>query len=114
MPEVGVTINGRNYQIACDDGQEEHLAHLAAYVDKRVQELVAAMGQVGDSRLLVMASLLVADELSEAYASLQKRGVDNDGELGPGPVSVDNASMVSALESVAQRIEGIAAGLERS
>ena len=68
MAQVEVTINGRNYQIACDDGQEAHLAQLGEYIDKRVQELVSAVGQVGDSRLLVMTSLLLADELSETYA----------------------------------------------
>ena len=55
MPEVDVAINGRNYQIACGDGEEAHLAQLGEYVDRRVKELVTAVGQVGDSRLLVMA-----------------------------------------------------------
>ena len=72
MPQVDVHVNGRRYQIACDEGQEEHLTQLAEYVDKRVQELVGAVGQVGDARLLVMTSLLVADELSEAYSTLEE------------------------------------------
>ena len=72
MAQVEVKINGRNYQIACDDGQEAHLAQLGEYIDKRVQELVSAVGQVGDSRLLVMTSLLLADELSETYADLNR------------------------------------------
>ena len=69
MSQIDVTVNGRSYSIACDDGQEDHLRDLAAYVDKRVQELVATLGQVGDLKLLVMASLLIADELSEAFAA---------------------------------------------
>ena len=64
MAQVDVAINGRSYQIACDDGQEAHLSQLGQYVDKRVRELVSAVGQIGDSRLLVMASLLIADELA--------------------------------------------------
>ena len=72
MPQVGIVINGRSYRIACDDGQEEHLKELAQLVDKRVAELVATMGQVGDTRLLVMASLLVADELAGAYAEVDR------------------------------------------
>ena len=48
MAQVEVKINGRNYQIACDDGQEAYLAQLGEYIDKRVQELVSAVGQVGD------------------------------------------------------------------
>jgi cell division protein ZapA len=70
MAQLTVTINGRNYQVACDDGQEAHLARLGTYIDNRVKELVAAVGQVGDARLLVMVSLLLADELSDAYSSL--------------------------------------------
>ena len=70
MAEVEVTINGRKYQIACDDGQEAHLLQLGEYIERRVQELVATVGQVGDSRLLVMTSLLVADELAETHADL--------------------------------------------
>ena len=72
MAQVEVSINGRNYQIACDDGQEGHLVQLGEYVDRRVKELVTAVGQVGDSRLLVMVSLLIADELAETYAELKK------------------------------------------
>ena len=67
MGQVTVTINGRNYEIACDDDQESQLVRLAAFIDKKVAALVSSVGQVGDTRLLVMASLLLADEVSEAY-----------------------------------------------
>ncbi|MBT6885140.1 MAG: cell division protein ZapA, partial [Rhodospirillaceae bacterium] len=53
MAQVTVDINERSYQIACDDGQEAHLTRLGNYIDNRVQELIAAVGQVGDARLLV-------------------------------------------------------------
>ncbi len=52
MAQVTVTINSRKYQIACEDGQEAHLTRLSNYVDKRLGELVAAVGQVGDAQLL--------------------------------------------------------------
>ena len=61
MPELTVEINGREYQVACDDGQEEHLTKLARFVDKKMGELVGAVGQIGDARLLVMTGLLIAD-----------------------------------------------------
>lgn len=114
MPQVDVTINGRHYQIACDEGQEAHLAQLASYVDDRVQELVAAIGQVGDARLLVMTSLLVADELSEAYATLTEAGLGPRTD-GLGPISIgDREDAIAArIEQMAERIESIAAGLER-
>ncbi len=59
LGQVNVEINSRKYQIACDDGQEAHLSRLGSYVDNRIGELVAAVGQIGDARLLVMASLCV-------------------------------------------------------
>ena len=71
MASVNVTINGRSYQIACDDGQEAHLKRLGSYIDKRIAELVASVGQIGDARLLVMVSLLIADEMSDAYSKLE-------------------------------------------
>lgn len=101
MAQVDVTVNGRSYRIACDDGQEGHLTELAAFVDGKVAELVAALGQVGDARLLVMASLLIADELSETYAALRE---------GQGSASVE-AHEAAAANRLAERIERIAARL---
>ena len=117
MPQVDVHINGRRYQIACDEGQEEHLSQLAEYVDKRVQELVGAVGQVGDARLLVMTSLLVADELSEAYSALEENVDSGDGNgVGPGSVAAHEReeAMASMLEAMASRIETLASGLEQT
>ena len=111
MAHILVDINGRRYEIACDDGQEANLTRLAAYVDKRVRELVAAIGQVGDDRLLVMASLLVADELSDAYTELDVlRGT------GEGPVEGSEAedALLADLFSLAERIEALADRFEKS
>ncbi|WP_422004159.1 cell division protein ZapA [Pyruvatibacter mobilis] len=55
MPQVTVKINGRSYTLACDDGEEEHLEGLAAYLDKHVTTLAQGVGQVGDQRLMLMA-----------------------------------------------------------
>ncbi len=109
MAHVSVTINGRIYQIACDDGQEANLTRLADYVDKRVGELVAAVGQVGDDRLLVMASLLVADELSDAATRL-------DGLDGPDDSDSlrDEEALIANIDTLAERIENIAQRLEQS
>jgi cell division protein ZapA len=113
MPQVDVSINGRRYQIACDEGQEDHLSRLAEYVDKRVQELVGAVGQVGDARLLVMTSLLVADELAEAYSALEEKddGADGDG-AGAAAARERDETLASIMESMALRIEGVADGLD--
>jgi cell division protein ZapA len=103
MAQVEVTINGREYRIACDDGQEGHLEGLAAYVDRRVSELVSAVGQVGEARLLVMVSLLIADELSETFASL---------ETGGAAAGEASERLAQATEALAEKIENIAARLE--
>jgi cell division protein ZapA len=68
--QVSVKINNRTYQVGCEDGQAEHVERLASYLDRRVAELAGEVGQVGDARLLVMASLLIADELADTYDEL--------------------------------------------
>ena len=112
MSQITVTVNGRKYDIACDDGQEAHLTRLAQYVDRRVDELIAAVGQVGDARLLVMASLLVADELSEVYTELDSlrnnRRPNAIAQSGSGPVSPND------LNRLAERVEKIAEALEQA
>jgi cell division protein ZapA len=105
MAQVSITINNRKYQVSCDDGQEAHLTRLGDYVDKRLDELVAAVGQVGDSRLLVMVSLLLADELSDLYAK-------SDGDDSSS--ARDDEDISATVEKMAQRIENIAAGLEQA
>jgi len=65
MSEVTVTINGRTYKMSCDDGQERHLLGLAEHVSRHVESLKEHVGQVG-TRLLLMAAIMVADELGEA------------------------------------------------
>jgi cell division protein ZapA len=108
MPEVDVAINGRNYRIACGDGEEAHLAQLGEYVDRRVKELVAAVGQVGDSRLLVMVSLMIADELAETYADLKNASSEAEGAVSPQQLEDRVAEIVDAA---ATRIEAATAGL---
>ena len=111
MAQVEVKINGRNYQIACDDGQEAHLAQLGEYIDKRVQELVSAVGQVGDSRLLVMTSLLLADELSETYADLKRTSGAADAAISAEEMEERLAGIVDAATA---RIEAVTRDLSET
>jgi cell division protein ZapA len=107
MAQVDIRINNRPYRIACDDGQEEHLTRLAEFVDKRVQELVGSVGQVGEDRLLVMASLLIADELSETFAQIDTAAL-------PETAASDEeaeARRVLAIEALTDRIERVATRL---
>lgn len=113
MAQVTVTINGRNYVIACDEGQEAHLARLGRYLDKRAKQLTASVGQINESLLLVMVSLLVTDELSDAYGEIEtlrtERGV-------PSGASKQQAEDYTAgrIDAVAQSIETLARSLERA
>ena len=117
MTQISLTINDRNYEVTCDDGQEEHLRRLAGHLDERVRALAGAVGPVGEGRLLVMASLVVADELFEAYKEIHAfKGAAEGAAPGsaPGDASGNapgDAGAAEALEACAQRIETIAARL---
>ncbi len=106
MTQISLTINDRAYDVTCDDGQEGHLRKLAEHLDERVRDLAVAVGQVGEGRLLVLASLVVADELFEAYKELHALKAGADPKAAPG----DQAA-AETLETCAQRIEAIAARL---
>ena len=107
MAHVELEINERKYHIACDNGQEEHLKKLGDYIENRVQKLVASIGQVGDSRLLVMVSLLIADELSESDSAINTLR----GEDGAVAHLKDEENLSLTIESLAERIERVAESL---
>jgi len=127
MGQLSITVNGRSYQIACEEGQEKHLGELGAYLDKRVKDLVGQVGQVGDTRLLVMVALLIADELSELYDELDTvRGEKSAPSAASMPSAapiqsalpialelIPESEMADRLEAAARTIEDIAARLER-
>ena len=114
MGQVAITLNGRSYQLACEDGQEEHLRALGVDLDRRIADLVAKMGQVGDMRLVLMAALLVADELADARAALAG-GRPRAAPGAPGPRAEEEAraaeKIAAGVESLAARIESIAGRL---
>ena len=106
MAQVDVSVNGQSYRIACEDGQEDRLVDLATMVDEKVLELVNQIGQVGSNRLLVMAALIIADEL-----------VDLKNEAGSLQEQKDNTNQqdtVLALQEITKRIEKIADQVERA
>ena len=72
MGQVSVPVNGRSYAISCDDGQETRIRRLAQYVDAKVAEFVGSVGQCGEARLLLLAALVIADELSDANDALER------------------------------------------
>ena len=72
MGQVTVTVNTRTYTLGCDDGEEEHVLHLSKYIDTRLAELIAHVGQVGEARLLLMVALVLSDELLGAQDQSRK------------------------------------------
>lgn len=72
MGAVSVPVNGHSFTITCDDGQEARTRRLAQYVDAKVGQFVASVGQVGDAKLLLLAALVIADELADANDALER------------------------------------------
>jgi cell division protein ZapA len=110
LAQVDITINGKTYRMACDEGQEQRIIDLGNMVDAHVSDLVQQVGQVGDTRLMVMASLLVADELVDLRDAEQALDDDEDEDFSPSEVE----EMALAMEGLAERIEGIADRLDAS
>ena len=106
MAQVTVTINGRSYPVACDAGEEERITELARYIDAKVKGFAQDVGQIGEARLLVMAALLLADELAEAH---EAKGTSISAVNG---AAREDAKLAAGIDSLAQRIEVIAAKLE--
>ena len=111
MPLVNVLINGRAYTVACDDGEEDRLRDVSQILDKRVRELASSVGQVGDSRILVMAGLVICDELSESLSRLSE--LENEVAALKQKLNNDTGSSENALaemiEKTSERLESIAA-----
>ena len=95
MPQVSVTINGRQFRMACENGEEAHVARLAEDLDQRITRLRTRFGEIGDTRLTVMAALTLADELSETKERLARM----EGEIG----RLQEASLASAEQAQAMQ-----------
>ncbi len=119
MSHINVTINGRQYRMACEEGQEVRLLKLAEDLESRVEELRGKFGEIGDARLTVMAALTVCDELLDANARI--RALEEEVELSrhqriatTDRARVTQAAVVNALNSAADRIEKTAQVLNRT
>lgn len=117
MAQVDIGINGQSYRIACDDGQEEHVSHLAKYLDHRVGELVESVGQVGEARLLLLAALLVIDELAEADQLAEEMRGQIEEATASGQHGATEAAAEAAddlMNRLAERLENIAGSLDNA
>lgn len=107
MAQVTLRINGYAYTVGCKDGEEQHLQQMAEEVERRIEGIRSAIGQSGESRMLVMAALMMADDLYEAERRLQ---------AGPaGAVTArPDPKLGRKLGKLAKQAEDIATRLEQS
>ena len=105
MANIDIDVAGRRYNVACRDGEEDHLRSLAAIVDRRAHDAAEAVGGLTETRQLLFAALLIADDLKEARAGA--------GLPDPTPPAPDPA-LAEGLERVAARMENLAETLEQS
>jgi cell division protein ZapA len=116
---VSVTINGRQYRMACEVGQEQQLLDLADSLESRIQSLRGKFGEIGDARLIVMAALMASDELLDARGKIAALERERDALRDGSSEFVDRASstnraVVAALNSAAERIEKTTQVLNRT
>ena len=119
MSQVNVTINGRQFRMACEDGQEGHVTDLARDLDARIEHLRAKFGEIGDTRLTVMAALTVADELAEMGLRIKRMEQELAALQDARVAAADRnktaqAAVAAALAAAAERIENVTRKLDQS
>ncbi|WP_319412953.1 cell division protein ZapA [uncultured Cohaesibacter sp.] len=111
MVQVSVSINGRAYRMACEDGQEEHLQSLARRFDDMISQLKESFGEIGDQRLTVMAGIMAMDLLAEADG--KARRLDQEISALRDARSAVQEKSEGDQEALAERIDKAAEQLER-
>jgi cell division protein ZapA len=119
MSHINVTLNGRQYRMACEEGQELRLLKLAESFEERIQNLRGKFGEIGDARLTVMAALTVCDELLDASSRIPSLEQELEELRGVRAAAADRAratqsAVANALNSAADRIEKTTQVLNRT
>ncbi len=118
MAQVAVTINGRTYRMACDDGEEERLIGLGKRFDSCINQLRSSFGEIGDQRLTVMAGVMVIDQLSELERKTQGLAAElaalkaENARLAASESELE-ADIAARLDAAAERISALTDTLER-
>lgn len=117
MAKVSIDINGRKYPMGCNDGEEERVLRLGQKLDNRVKSLANQVGQVGDLRLLVMAGIMLSDELDEVTGNISGEAekmnaqMRKDSEAALAAAKSSEYEATDSLIKAAERIELLAARL---
>ncbi|GAB4526660.1 MAG: cell division protein ZapA [Roseibium sp.] len=119
MAQITVTINGKSFRMACDDGEEDRLMGLAARFDGWIGELRGAFGEIGDQRLTVMAGIMATDQVSELERKVASLEEDLAEAKNQQVAALDNMSQTEeqlsrAVNTAAARIESLADSLSKS
>ena len=119
MAQVNITVNGRSYRMACDDGQEDHVVELGQRFDAAIEDLRSSVGEVGDQRLMVMAGILMTDRVLDTERRLRRLEQDLEGLRDSRRDTMTRLAnledgFVENLENTAARIESIAERLGHS
>jgi cell division protein ZapA len=119
LAQISVTINGKSFRMACDDGEEQRLEGLAARFDGWIGELKSAFGEIGDQRLTVMAGIMATDQLSELERKVtrleQELAAAKDQQVAAlNNMSQNEQDLSRAVNAAAARIESLADGLTKS
>ena len=127
MAEVTIYINGRSYDISCDNGQEGRIVDLASYIDQRLQQISRSGAAYNDAHLMVLTSLVLADELFDAREGTvaapvapapraSGRGTAAAAvAVAPPVVNRDEElAVLKVLEQITKRIEGVAARVQQA
>jgi cell division protein ZapA len=119
MSHINVTINGRQYRMACEEGQEVRLLKLAENLESRIGSLRGKFGEIGDARLTVMAALTVCDELLDANNRIRALEDELVALRDVRVAASDHAkatqvAVANALNAAAERIEKTTQVLNRT
>ena len=107
MSQLTINVHGKSYVVGCEDGQEAHLRSLASKLSEKVADLAENAGQLGETRLMLLAALVFADELGEAES--RARIAEKEASRLKDDLAKADSRAVAVLEAVAAKIESMAA-----
>src|SRR3954452_23356729 len=119
LSRVMVTINGRRFRMACEQGQEAHLRRLAGDLDQRIRRLRGDLGEIGNTQLTIMAALTISDELVEMGGRLRAlerelAALQDARVAAADPARIAQSAVAAPLSAAAERLEGITRRLNRT
>jgi cell division protein ZapA len=107
VAQLTIQVNGKPYIVGCEDGHEDRLRELAALIDTQVKTVSLDVGQLGETRLILMGALMLADELTDARGRLA--AAEGDLHFLRTELDRNRSEVTAALESAAERLEAMAA-----